>query len=164
MPDSGAGVLTIDMLPARIGDRLELSDKGCWLWTKPTTAKGYARADWDGRPRLMHQVTYELLVGPIPERLEPDHTCHTADELCVGLGSECPHRRCCNPRHLEWITHVENVRRGRVNWMQLAKTHCPQGHPYDSTNTYRSPSRPNQRRCRACNSQKSPRAILRVPA
>lgn len=157
--------LRIDMLPSLLADRLDLSESGCWLWTKPTTAKGYARADWNGRPRMIHQVVYEILVGSIPDGLEPDHVCHTADTSCVGRGRGCPHRRCCNPAHLEWVTHAENVRRGRVNWMQLAKTHCPLGHPYDEANTFRVPSRPRQRRCRECGRAhvRARRARLMVP-
>jgi hypothetical protein len=45
-----------------------------------------------------HRFAYELMVGPIPEDLELDHLC--------GV------RECVNPRHLEAVTHLVNVRRG----------------------------------------------------
>jgi hypothetical protein len=39
------------------------------------------------------------------------------------------------PSHLEVVTHEENVRRGKGGAHWAAKTHCPQGHPYDEANT-----------------------------
>jgi hypothetical protein len=35
----------------------------------------------------------------------------------------------------------------RAAEVQQAKTHCPKGHPYDQSNTYR---RGNSRECRTC--------------
>lgn len=40
----------------------------------------------------------------------PDHLCHDP-EVCK-LGDKCPHRSCCNWRHLEPVTNRENVLRG----------------------------------------------------
>jgi hypothetical protein len=55
-----------------------------------------------------------------------------------------------NPAHLEPVTQEENVRRGNADYNHL-KTHCPQGHPYDETNTILKPGRRRPRRCcRAC--------------
>ena len=38
---------------------------------------------------------------------------------------------------------------------QLAKTHCPQGHPYDQANTYVGPR--GDRQCRACGRERAAR-------
>lgn len=41
------------------------------------------------------------------------------------------------------------------------KTHCPQGHPYNEVNTYRTPD--NHRQCRACaNQRKKDRTVRRL--
>lgn len=102
---------------------------------------------------LAHRVAYEDLVGPIPDDLCLDHTCHTT--ACV-LGNNCPHRRCVNPAHLEPVTSEVNARRGLTGRVggakrgaQLrAKTHCPAGHEYDAPNTRWTPV--GGRVCRRC--------------
>lgn len=57
-----------------------------------------------------HRAAYELLVGPIPEGLQIDHVCHSRDLACAG-GWHDPHKACVNPRHLEPVTHAENMAR-----------------------------------------------------
>ena len=73
----------------------------CWPFQeKSRTPTGYGRV-WDGeRVRPAHQVAYELTHGPIPEGKEPHH--------------KCDNPPCCNPAHLEALTHRENLLRGRV--------------------------------------------------
>lgn len=120
----------------------------CWPWH--TAAKnGYGSIYVNGRTKsnvLAHRFAYELLVGPIPDGLVIDHTCHKPDEC--NLGNECPHRRCCNPRHLEPVSTAENNHRGNTwSGRNLRKTQCPQGHPYDEENTRRLGS---YRVCREC--------------
>lgn len=95
---------------------------GCWLWSAALNPDGYGRIrlrrDW---VPLAHRALWEVCVGPIAYPTELDHLCKV--------------RHCVNPTHLEAVTHAENVRRGNggANW--AAKTHCPQGHPYDEGNT-----------------------------
>lgn len=52
--------------------------------------------------------------------------------------------------NLRWGTRSENlrdsVRHGTHHW--AAKTHCPQGHPYDDENTYKTSA--GRRMCRTC--------------
>lgn len=74
---------------------------GCWLWMGGRTPLGYGHVSVETpegwRTRRVHRVTYELLVGPIPEGLTLDHLCRTP--------------ACCNPDHLEPVTVAENLRR-----------------------------------------------------
>lgn len=79
----------------------------CWLWTGGANADGYGvvragRIDGRGVFALAHRVIYEAVHGTIPEHLELDHLCEV--------------KRCCNPAHLEAVTHAENMRR----WMAKA--------------------------------------------
>jgi hypothetical protein len=54
-------------------------------------------------------------------------------------------------------TQVDNMRNGAF----ALKTHCPYGHPYDITNTYRYPSK-NGRKCRECHRQDERRRLAQV--
>lgn len=109
----------------------------CWPWTgsiKPGRHGGYGMfRGGDGVTARSHRVAYEFQVGPIPAGLELDHLCRN--------------RACQNARHLEPVTHHENVRRGDGgrNWRE--KTHCPRGHPYNETNTL---ALPTGRWCLSC--------------
>lgn len=107
----------------------------CWEWTAGT-ARGYGHFYFEGKDVGAHRWAWEYLVGPIPPGLELDHLCRNPP--------------CVNPDHLEPVTQRLNVERGAVPRLRAAKTHCPQGHPYDEVNTYRNPAKPNSRQCRAC--------------
>jgi hypothetical protein len=80
-------------------------EDGCWEWTGKVGDTGYGTLGG----RLVHRIA-AAAVAPIPDERVVDHTCHDPDR-CPG-GDTCPHRRCCNPAHLEVVTHQENVRRG----------------------------------------------------
>lgn len=138
------GSTTLD----RFWDKVRRSgEDDCWEWTAYTTPRGYGHfAIRHGLKMLAHRFAYELLVGPIPEGLELDHTCHTKDPACVA-GDLCSHRRCVNPAHLEPVTKRENGKRSRAGVFYSAKTQCPSGHAYDEENTRWYGGR---RYCRAC--------------
>jgi hypothetical protein len=115
----------------------------CWKWGRHLNPQGYGKSGG----KLAHRRAYQLAIGPIPGGLVLDHLCRT--------------RRCVNPLHLELVTSAENTRRGDLNGYakrQLAKTHCPQGHPYDEANTYMHVhARGRSRRCRICNTTRNRR-------
>ncbi len=108
----------------------------CWLWNAASTPLGYGLF-WDGE-RLVyaHRWAYEDDFGPIPDGLEIDHLCRVSS--------------CVNPKHLEAVTHQENMQRSPVMGRgQSAKTHCKRGHEYTEENTYYTP-REGWRQCREC--------------
>ncbi|MFE5301833.1 HNH endonuclease signature motif containing protein [Streptomyces sp. NPDC056632] len=120
----------------------------CWLWSGTLTKDGCGSFRF-GLTNAAHRASYLLFVGPIPEGLQVDHVCHNWDETCAG-GDTCRHRRCVNPAHLEAVTKRDNVLRGKtIAAIAAAKTHCPEGHPYDEANTiFRNSD--GARVCRAC--------------
>lgn len=65
----------------------------CWLWTACRNEDGYGIFRDRGMKKA-HRVAYELLVGPIPQGMQLDHTCHA--------------RACVNPAHLRPVTNKQN--------------------------------------------------------
>ncbi len=116
-----------------------VADGGCWPWIACATDKGYGAFYESGKMVVASRKAYELVNGPIAEGMQIDHLCRNT--ICV------------NPSHLESVTPSTNILRGdlaRVTRERyLLKQHCPQGHPYDSQNTYRAKS-VGPRRCRIC--------------
>jgi len=86
---------------------------GCWLWTAASCDKGYGCFGYNNKVQKAHRVTYQVFKGHIPEKYHIDHLCRTPS--------------CVNPSHLEAVTHLENVRRGRVSEAKKTKI-CPRGH------------------------------------
>lgn len=127
-------------LPDRFwGKTIPEPNSGCWLWTASVVKRGeYGHFSVNGRMRAAHIVAFEALVGVIPVGLELDHLCRTP--------------LCCNPAHVDPVTHRVNCQRGDAGiptgQQHRAKTHCPKGHPYDQVNTI---VRPREwRDCREC--------------
>jgi len=125
--------------------------ESCWIWTgyKHHWTGGlgneYGQTSWFNVSVSTHRLAYALLRGAIPHGMELDHLCRN--------------RACCNPWHLEPVTHKENLRRGIYRWNL---THCPAGHAYEERNTYRTPR--GHRRCRKCRAiqEKKRRRILKL--
>ncbi len=110
----------------------------CYIVRGHRHEKWYCRFRFHGKSVRIHRYIWEKSNGPIPGGLEVDH--------------QCRNRACCNVNHLRIVTHQINVTENivGVNWqLQLAKTHCPKGHPYDATNTYVNPFT-KVRHCREC--------------
>lgn len=81
----------------RVMEKIRI-DGGCWVFTGEINRSGYGRIKvGPGKSRVAHRVTYEHYVGAVPNGLELDH-------LCVNPA-------CCNPDHLEAVTHSVNMQR-----------------------------------------------------
>lgn len=121
----------------------------CICWSGAWDDRGYGRQWWPAEQRVRgaYENAWEMVHGPVPDGLELDH-------LCMN-------HSCINPAHLEPVTHQENMRRageaGLLGTGQSRKTHCPQGHAYDASNTYSPPSG-NERQCRICRRAASERS------
>ncbi len=121
-----------------------IGSDGCWTFGGYILPTGYGQI---GRNIGAHRLAYQLAHGPIPEGLQIDHNCHNRDLSCPG--GPCRHRRCVNPDHLEAVTTVENVMRGRgFGPANAAKTTCAAGHEFTPGNTYVTPK--GKRVCIAC--------------
>lgn len=131
--------MLIDGVPARISDKILVADTGCWLWQGAYGGSmSYGQTWFEGRLQYVHCVIYRLLKGPIPSGYEIDHLCQIA--------------LCCNPDHLEAVTHSVNVKRSAA-WHHVVKrwseaTHCNRGHPFSEDNVYVEPN--GKRRCKEC--------------
>lgn len=125
------------------------SPEGCWLWTGAYSSHtGYGRVGWKSQVRDAHRYVWERLRGPVPAGLELDHLCRN--------------RRCCNPGHLEPVTHQTNVLRGvSPASLHARKTHCPRGHQYDGVVNRVSEGR-TARKCLECDRQAARRYYYRA--
>lgn len=137
--------------PAPLMQRLmALIDKrpnGCWIPRLKPNEKGYVRVKTPGNHTYVHRVIYEHFKGSIPEELELDHLCRVP--------------ACCNPDHLEAVTHSVNMLRQPYSFVRArvsrengkragaSITACVHGHAYTPDNTgYHHEGR---RYCRMCN-------------
>lgn len=107
----------------------------CWLWTGATNSDGYGHIKIASKLIKAHRYALQLHSVELIEGLVCDHLCRV--------------RNCVRPDHLEQVTNEDNLRRGAAGAYQLEKTHCPQGHPYDESNTYNYLNKP-RRQCREC--------------
>ena len=78
---------------------------GCWAYTGKIEKNGYGAFYYRQSTYKAHRVAYEILVGPIPDKLVLDHL--------------CKNKSCINPSHLEPVSQKENARR----WFD--GLHCP---------------------------------------
>jgi hypothetical protein len=111
----------------------------CWEYQRYIDPAGYARISYQGESRYGHIVAYSIAKGPVPEGKELDHLCRV--------------RHCCNPDHLEPVTHQVNCARSPIHPFFNAdlrgrygrQTHCRRGHALTPENRH-----PSSGRCAIC--------------
>ena len=124
-------------------------DGDCLVWTGARTEPrfglpGYGRFVLGGKVVKAHRWAYRHEVGPIPEGLFVLHRCDNPP--------------CVNVDHLYVGWHDDNAQ-DRINHGRdgmLAKTHCPQNHPYTGATNSR-----GHRICPECNRQRCRRDYWR---
>lgn len=96
---------------------------GCWIWMGGKYGNGYGRFSIKHKYTPSHRWSYEYIYGPISSSLDVHHKCRNI--VCV------------NPSHLEAVTRRVNLLLGNTITARNAQViQCPQGHFYDSENTY----------------------------
>lgn len=116
----------------------------CWIWHGATGGDDrrgfYGKSYYQQRILGSHVMAYRILAGDIPDKYELDHLCRNT--------------LCCNPAHLEPVTHYENLRRGNTQVAVADKrTHSKNGHLLSEDNIRRHGK--NGRVCRQCSMDNS---------
>lgn len=83
----------------------------CWVWQGGHSGNGrgggYPRMSLDGATVAVHRAMFTNCYGLIPPRKQIDH--------------RCKNRMCCNPLHLEMVTHKMNQKRRDTPLDELLK-------------------------------------------
>lgn len=90
-----------DKILKKVLDNCVRDENGCMIWQGGHSGNGrgggYGRVCIDGATVATHRLVYVHFNGIIPPKKQVDHT--------------CGNRLCCNPNHLELVTHKENQKR-----------------------------------------------------
>jgi len=86
----------IQDIKAHLLRKRKLSNNGCWLWCGATSSSGYGSISRLKKISLVHRISYEAFVGPIPVNTKVLHKCDV--------------KSCFNPAHLFLGTQKDNVR------------------------------------------------------
>jgi hypothetical protein len=113
----------------RFWPKVEKTDT-CWLWRGSHTNLGYGQFRSNGRNVLAHRWSYAKAKGEIPAGLNLDHLCRTP--------------ACVNPDHLEAVTQMVNLRRGK----RCRSMYCRHGHKLPAPTVL--PNGGQKRRCVVC--------------
>ena len=104
--------------PPLFFNKIIVLDSGCWEWQGNLSVKGYGRIGLRGKLYKAHRICYELFYGKIPKGNDIHHI--------------CKNKRCCNPRHLENMTHSDH---SITDNHYSNQSQCKHGHEYNEKNT-----------------------------
>lgn len=110
----------------------------CWEWQGYRGPHGHGAVYHDGASRPAYRVIWEHLRGEVPEGLELDHLCRNPP--------------CCNPDHLDPVTHAENMRRGAQSYE--VRSHCLAGLHELTPDNVITRLTDGRQQCRACRNDK----------
>lgn len=100
--------------------RYEVSDDGCWLWTGTIGPQGYAQGAFKTKPYKAHRLSYELHIGPIPDKMFVMQTCEKY--------------HCVNPDHF----YLSDKKRFPIRYCDIeACNEIHSGHGYCKEHAYR---------------------------
>ena len=122
-----------EKLPHPLRARIDpVPPSGCWVWTGPLNNSGYGSVYYNGHVWLVHRLSHDVLVGPIPPGLTVDHLCKV--------------RTCVNTDHMELVDLRTNILRGSsLQARYAARTECGKcGGPLEYIDRFRTHS------CRPC--------------
>lgn len=93
----------------------------CWIWTAARSSAGYGQLRYGGKIILIHRLSYELFIGPIPDGI---FVCH-----------KCDNPPCCRPDHLFLGTAFDNTKdcaqKGRTRNYEIGRgKNRGEHHPY----------------------------------
>lgn len=104
-----------------------LEELGPCIFGRPQFPHGYATKQYKGKQITAHRAAWMEAYGEIPKSMVIDHVCHTvavSEKMC--LGGKCIHRSCYNIKHLELVSHNENMKRGAKSLRN--RMYCSGGH------------------------------------
>lgn len=96
------------------------SSTECWNWDNKIVngTNLYGRFYYNDVRYAAHVFSYMIYVGDIMEESDTDHLCRNT--------------KCVNPKHLENVSELENIRRSR-GVFNSDPNFCPNGHEYSVT-------------------------------
>lgn len=123
-------------------------DGDCWTWTGGKNENGYGKFHIGRKQYYAHRISFSVFRCDIGTGLIIDHTCKNTS--------------CVNPEHLRQVTQKTNMLENSesVSYYHSLKTHCPQGHEYNESNTHI--KKKGIRECRACDRARHKKKYVKV--
>jgi hypothetical protein len=95
---------------ARLLERRQIDENGCWLWMGYRTKYGHGTINLTRQwPEMVHRVAYREWAGPIEDGNVIHHLCRS--------------RACFNPDHLEQMSRSDHAKMGKPRYAPVEHTH-----------------------------------------